>query len=98
MKIPWNALHLFALAFATAWELVLLYGLPERYYIDSGITHLENWSGKGRPYVCWHNYSPSLEFIILALVPAFVLLVLYLIFKNRSSGRRAFRLASPCSS
>lgn len=82
MKLRGIFFHLFTLVSATAWEFALLFKLPTGYYIDSGIIYFENWTGKGRPYVCWHNYSPSLEFVFLVLIPALVLLALYLRFKE----------------
>ncbi|MDI3474777.1 MAG: hypothetical protein PWQ79_1229 [Thermococcaceae archaeon] len=71
-------LYLFVLTSATAWELFLAY-LPgfRSYFTRSGVIHLERGVVK-----CWKEYSPSLTFVILALLPAIVLIALHIYLKN----------------
>ncbi|GAB6101943.1 hypothetical protein JCM16138_11660 [Thermococcus atlanticus] len=80
MKIPRILLPVFAFM----WELVILLEIPEGHYIRSGIRHLP--PGSSRPYVCWMDYSPSPIFILLALLPALVLLASYIL-----SGKPSIR-------
>ncbi len=79
MKLREFLLHLFVLASATAWELFLAYNTLrlDEYYIKSGIIHLS-----GGVIKCWREYSPSLTFVILVLLPAIVLIALHIYTKN----------------
>ncbi len=71
--------------FAFMWELIPLFKIPVGYYIKGGMVWFENWTGPaGRPYVCWMEYSPSPLFIVLVLLPALVLLALYVFHRNSS--------------
>ncbi len=79
MKLREFLLHLFVLASATAWEILLAYNTPrlDEYYIKGGMIHLGSGVIK-----CWRGYSPSLTFIILVLLPAIVLIALHIYTKN----------------
>ncbi len=70
-------LRLLPIIFATAWEFLLLVGLPRSYYIESGRVYIVDSIPS-----CWFRYSPSLEFVVLALLPAIVPLTLYGLFKD----------------
>ena len=71
--------------FAFVWELIPLFKIPVRYYIKGGMVWFENWTGPaGRPYVCWMEYSPSPIFIVLVLLPALMLLALYILHRDSS--------------
>ncbi len=81
MKLPRILIPLFAFV----WELIPLFKIHVGYYIKGGIIHFENWTGPaGRPYVCWRKYSPSPIFIVLVLLPALVLLALYIFHRDLS--------------
>ncbi len=85
MKLRESLLHLFALASATVWELFLAY-MPgfSSYFIRGGVIHLGNGTIK-----CRTEYSLSLTFVILVLLPAIVLIALHIYTKNpilRKSG------------
>ena len=71
--------HGLVLASATAWELLLLYNMTWLwdYYIESRRVYIRD----GIP-ACWFWYSPSLPFVLLVLLPAIVLLALYVRFKE----------------
>lgn len=85
MRFPKVIMHLSILFLATIWEFALLYWLPVDYYIESGMVWFENWTGPaGRPYVCWMEYSPSPIFIVLVLLPALILLALYIFHRDSS--------------
>ena len=72
-------LHLSVIAFSTAWEFLLLYNMIwlGDYYIESRRVYIRD----GIP-ACWFWYSPSLPFVFLVLLPAIVLLALYVRFKE----------------
>ena len=85
-------LHLSVIVFSTAWELVLAYNsrFIGRYYVKRGTIFFENWTGgAGRPCISWSKYSPSLEFVLLILLPALVLLILYLWFRKPALKKSA---------
>jgi hypothetical protein len=71
--------------FAFVWELIPLFKNHGGYYIKGRIVHFKNWTGPaGRPYVCWREYSPSPIFVLLVLLPALVLLALYIFHRDLS--------------
>ncbi len=77
MKLREFLLHLFVLASATAWEILLayqpwLYG----YYIKG-----ERIKVSGG-FICHLKYSPTLIFVILVLLPAIILLTLHVYLRN----------------
>ncbi len=81
MKFPRTLIPFFAFV----WELIPLFKIPVRYYIKGGMVWFENWTGPaGRPYVCWMEYSPSPIFIVLVLLPALMLLALYIFHRDSS--------------
>jgi|GEM_PF-3492800 len=91
-------LHLSVIVFSTAWELFLAYNSRAigRYYVEKGTSFFENWTaGAGRPCVSWSKYSPSLEFVLLVLLPALVLLILYLWFKEPTLKKSALSIGLP---
>ncbi|WP_457751796.1 hypothetical protein [Thermococcus sp.] len=75
LKLP----HGLVLASETAWELLLLYNMTWLwdYYVESERVYIRD----GIPS-CWFWYSPSLPFVLLVLLPAIVLLALYVRFKE----------------
>ncbi|QDA31293.1 hypothetical protein FH039_06360 [Thermococcus indicus] len=85
-------LHIFVLASAMAWELFLAYNAPQLddYYIKGGMIHLSSGVIK-----CWREYSPSLTFVILVLLPALVLLALYLLFKKATLKKSGLAIGVP---
>ncbi|AFL94233.1 hypothetical protein CL1_0018 [Thermococcus cleftensis] len=92
MKLREFLLHIFVLASATAWELFLAYNAPrlDDYYIKGGMIHLSSGVIK-----CWREYSPSLTFVILVLLPALVLLVMYLLFKKATLKKSGLAIGVP---
>ncbi|WP_297438190.1 hypothetical protein [Thermococcus sp.] len=91
-------LHVLSIIFATVWELVLAYNSRaiSEYYVEKGTIFFENWTGgAGKPCVSWIRYSPSVEFVLLVLLPALVLLVLYLRFREPALKRLALSTGLP---
>ncbi|WP_297069190.1 hypothetical protein [Thermococcus sp.] len=91
MKLREFLLHLFVLASATAWELFLAYNSLRlyEYYIKGGTIHL---SGVIK---CWKEYSPSLTFVILVLLPAIVLIALHIYTKNPALKKSSLSVGIP---
>jgi len=82
---PRKFILVLSIIFATVWELMLAYNSRSigGHYVEKSTIFFENWTaGAGRPCVSWSRYSPSLEFVLLVLLPALVLLILYLWFKE----------------
>ncbi|WP_258084499.1 hypothetical protein [Thermococcus thermotolerans] len=79
MRIPKNLRYFLIIASSTAWELLLLYNMTwlRSYYIEGRSTYIRD----GIP-ACWFRYSPSPPFVILVLLPAIILFVLYVRFKE----------------
>ncbi|NJE61069.1 hypothetical protein [Thermococcus sp. 21S7] len=91
-------LHVLSIIFATVWELVLAYNSRaiSEYYVEKGTIFFENWTGgTGGPCVSWSKYSPSLEFVLLVLLPTLVLLILYLWFKEPTLKKSALSIGLP---
>ena len=67
--------HLSVVASSTTWGLLLLYNMTRlrSYYIKSEMVYIRD----GIPS-CWFRYSPSLPFVLFVLLPAIVLLTLYI--------------------
>ncbi|WP_144244841.1 hypothetical protein [Thermococcus eurythermalis] len=98
MELKNLLLHLSVIAFSTAWELMLAYNSRSvgGYYVEKSTIFFENWTaGAGRPCVSWSKYSPSLEFVLLVLLPALVLLILYLWFKVPTLMNSAISVGLP---
>ncbi len=91
MKLREFLLHLFVLASATAWELFLAYNLRwlYKYYIKGGMIHLRG------VIKCWSEYSPSLTFVILVLLPAIVLIALHIYTKNPALKKSGLSVGMP---
>ena len=90
--------HIFSIIFATVWELVLAYNSRaiSGYYVEKGTIFFGNWTGgAGRPCVSWSRYSPSVEFVLLILLPALVFLVLYLRFREPALKESALSTGLP---
>ncbi|WP_297534578.1 hypothetical protein [Thermococcus sp.] len=84
--------HWLVLALATAWEFLLLYNMTWlwNYYIESGRVYIRD----GIPS-CWFWYSPSLPFVLL---PAIVLLVIYVRFKEPRLKKSGLAIGLPALS
>ncbi|USS40201.1 hypothetical protein NF865_07655 [Thermococcus aggregans] len=90
--------YVLSIIFATAWELILAYNsrFIGRYYVKRCTIFFENWTGgAGRPCVSWSKYSPSPEFVLLVLLPALVLLILYLWFRKPALKKSAVSISLP---
>ncbi len=89
MKPSRSVFHVFIALISTALGLLLAYNMRrlEEYYIRSGVIRY----GDGI-FTCWREYSPSLIFILLVLLPAIVLLALYLHFRKPSLLRGGVEL------
>ncbi|WP_457742445.1 hypothetical protein [Thermococcus sp.] len=91
-------LHILSIIFAMAWELVLAYNSRAigEYYVEKGTIFFKNWTGgAGRPCVSWTKYSPSVEFVLLVLLPILILIILYLWFKNPTLKKSALSIGLP---
>ncbi|ASI98436.1 hypothetical protein [Thermococcus celer] len=69
--------HLFILGVATSWEILIDSSWLEKYYIRGESIKL--WD---RIFTCHIWYSPTPIFVILVLLPAIILLALYLYYKK----------------
>jgi len=89
MKLQRNLTHLFILGLATAWGLFLDYNHHwlRGYYIKGEAIHIQ-----GVIYTCRFHYSPSPLFVLLVLIPAIVLLALYLHFRKPALWRGGVEL------
>jgi len=98
MELKNLLLHLSVIAFSTAWELVLAYNSRaiNEYYVEKGTIFFKNWTaGAGRPCVSWTKYSPSVEFVLLVLLPTLVLIILYLWSKEPALKKSALSIGLP---
>ena len=89
MKPSRPILHVLIALMATSWGLLLAYNMRglEDYYIWSGVVRYG-----GGIFTCWREYSPSLIFTLLVLIPAIVLLALYLHFRKPALWRGGVEL------
>ena len=91
-------LYVLSIIFATVWELVLAYNSRaiSKYYIEKGTIFFENWTGgTGGPCTSWSKYSPSLEFVLLVLLPTLLLIILYLCFRAPALKKSALSIGLP---
>ncbi|NJE61068.1 hypothetical protein [Thermococcus sp. 21S7] len=83
-------LYALSIIFATVWELVLAYNGRAiiEYYVDWVVV-------SESPPISWSKYSPSLEFVLLVLLPALVLFGLYLWFRESALKKSALSISLP---
>ncbi len=89
MRPSRSVIHVLIALMATVWGLLLAYNMRglEDYYIRSGVIRYG-----GGMFTCWREYFPSIIFILLVLLPAMVLLVLYLHFRKPALWREGVEL------
>ncbi len=89
MKPSRPILHVLIALMATSWGLFLAYNHRwlRGYYIKGEAIHIQ-----GVIYTCRFHYSPSPLFVLLVLIPAIVLLALYLHFRKPALWRAGMEI------
>ena len=89
MKLSRSVIHILIALMAAVWGLLLAYNMRglEDYYIRSGVIRYG-----GGIFTCWREYSPSIIFILLVLLPAIILLALYFYFKKPALWRAGMEI------